>query len=59
MSGFIFLIFGYLLKKFKNNKFIPFIFLGITFFAIFFTGERSNTIKVLIGIIIFLELLIL
>ena len=54
MSGFIFLIFFYFLKKFKKNKFIPFIFLGITFFAIFFTGERSNTIKVLIGIIIFL-----
>ena len=55
MSGFIFLIFGYLLKKFKNNKIIPFIFLGITFFAIFLTGERSNAIKVLIGIIIFLS----
>ena len=55
ISGFIFLIFGYLLKKFENNKIIAFIFLGITFFAIFLTGERSNSIKVLIGIIIFLS----
>jgi len=55
MSGFIFLIFGYRLKKFKDNKIIAFIFLGITFFAIFLTGERSNAIKVLIGIIIFLS----
>ena len=55
MSGFIFLIFGYLLNKYEKIKVIPFIFLGITFFSIFLTGERSNTIKVLIGIIIFLS----
>lgn len=56
MSGFIFLIFGYLLKKYEKNKIIPFVFLVITFFSIFLTGERSNTIKVFIGIIIFLSI---
>ena len=53
ISGFIFLIFGYLLTKFSDRKFIPLLFLLIAFFAILLTGERSNTIKIFFGIIIF------
>ena len=40
-----------------NNKdkkgLIPYIFLGIASFAILITGERSNSIKLIIGVIIF------
>ncbi len=56
VSGFIFLIFGYLTSKFPSKKFIPFCFLIFAFFAIFFTGERSNSIKVFLGILIFFTL---
>ena len=53
LSGFIFLIFGYLLTKFPKKKIIPILFLLTAFIAILLTGERSNTIKVFFGIIIF------
>ena len=56
LSGFIFLIFGYLTTKFSSKKFIPFLFLILAYFAIFFTGERSNAIKILLGILIFFSL---
>ena len=40
-----------------NNKdtkgLIPYIFLGIASLAILITGERSNSIKLIIGVIIF------
>ncbi len=51
LAGFIFLIFGHLLDKY-NNKTFAFIFLLFAFLALICTGERSNTIKVFIGIII-------
>ena len=49
VSGFIFL-------KFSSKKLIPLCFLILAFFAIFFTGERSNSIKVFLGILIFFTL---
>jgi len=51
LSGFIFLIFGHFIKRFNKNI-IGIIFLLFAFTAVFLTGERSNTIKILIGIII-------
>ena len=50
LSGFILMIFGYLLSKYKEKKIIPLVFILISFFGVFITGERSNTIKLLIGI---------
>ena len=52
LSGFIFLIFGHFLKTF-NKKTFALLFLLFAFMAIIFTGERSNTIKVISGIIIY------
>ena len=45
LVGFIFLVFGHLLKR-NNKKTFAFIFLMIAFMSVIFTGERSNTIKV-------------
>ena len=45
LVGFIFLVFGHLLKR-NNKKTFAFIFLIIAFMSVIFTGERSNTIKV-------------
>ena len=56
LAGFIFLIFGYFLKE-SNKKIFAFMFLLIVFLAIIFTGERSNTIKVFSGIIIYFLLI--
>tara|TARA_Y100000992_G_scaffold264739_1_gene201674 strand:+ start:619 stop:1875 length:1257 start_codon:yes stop_codon:yes gene_type:complete len=57
ISGFIFILFGNLLEKFSNKKIIPFIFLLILLFGIILTGERSNSIKVIIGSLIFFLLI--
>ena len=56
LSGFIFLIFGHILKNYNRN-FFPVIFILIAFTALILTGERSNTIKIFLGIIIFFLLL--
>ena len=56
LAGFIFLIFGYFLKE-SNKKIFAFMFLSIVFLAIIFTGERSNTIKVFSGIVIYFLLI--
>ena len=53
MSGFIFLLFGNLLNEYPQKKILGVIFLLTVFLAILLTGERSNTIKVLLGIILF------
>ena len=50
LSGFILMIFGYLLTKYSKKKIIPIAFLLMSFFGVYITGERSNTIKLLIGI---------
>jgi len=57
ISGFIFILFGNLLDKFPNKKIIPFLFLLIVLFGIILTGERSNSIKVVIGSLIFFVLI--
>ena len=53
LSGFIFLLFGNLLSKYPQKKLIPLSFLVIFFLAILFTGERANTIKIFIGMMLF------
>ena len=60
LNGFIFIIFGFLFSKYENrdfNKkiFIYFIILSF-FFCILITGERSNTLKFLFGLFVFMSL---
>ena len=55
INGFIFIILGYLLNVLKNKKYRNIIFLItilIFFSAVLITGERSNTLKVLFGLIL-------
>lgn len=54
LSGFIFIIFGNLLKKYNSRKIYAILFLFLAFIALLFTGERSIFIKILIGSIIYL-----
>ena len=56
LAGFIFLVLGYLLE-YKQNKFVSLIFISFSIIAIMLTGERSNFIKTLIGLLIFLILI--
>ena len=57
VTGFIFLILGYLMDTYKKKrdsfKIFVLIFILISFLGILITGERSNTIKAFIGIILF------
>ena len=53
LSGFIFLMFGHLLKRFDKQKYYALAFILVAFVGLIFTGERSNTIKVFLGIIVF------
>ena len=55
--GFLFLIIGFFSNKFKDKKIIPLTFIIISLLAIFCTGERSNTIRFILGIFLFLALL--
>ena len=60
IHGFIFLIIGYLLTIFnKKNKINFLIYLLIFCFllSIVFTGERSSTIKVIFGVLIFIAII--
>ena len=60
LNGFIFLILGYLLMIFKDKKklHLPLLLLFFCFlFAILLTGERSNSIKAIFGIILFLSII--
>lgn len=52
LSGFILIIFGFLLQKFKHKNLLPWIFVLITFSAILISGERSNAIKIFLGLIL-------
>ena len=54
INGFFLIIFGFLFNLKTKNKLYFVIFLLILITAIVFTGERSNTIKALIGISLFL-----
>ncbi len=53
LLSFIFLLFGHLMNNKDTKDLIPYIFLGIASLAILITGERSNSIKLIIGVIIF------
>ena len=60
LNGFIFLVLGYLLMIFKDKKklHLPLTLLFFCFFiAILLTGERSNSIKAIFGIILFLSII--
>ena len=60
LNGFIFLILGYLLTIFKdkNQLHLPLALLFFCFLiAILLTGERSNSIKAIFGIILFLSII--
>ena len=55
-TGFVFLILGYIIdsfKKKKNFRILLLFFVLFSFIGILITGERSNTIKVFFGIILF------
>ena len=55
INGFIFLILGYLLNVLKNKRHRNILFLTIIlifFFSVLITGERSNTLKALFGLIL-------
>ena len=60
VNGFIFIIIGYLftvLKKNNYSMFICVIFSILSIVAVLMTGERSNTIKIFLGFIIFFSFL--
>ena len=57
LSGFLFIIAGYIFTIFKNKKrtlkIIPSLLLLIFLSSVLITGERSNTIKVFVGFLLF------
>ena len=57
VSGICFTIIGFLINEYKDQRVIILIFIFFIFLAIFFTGERANTIKFILGIFLFLLLL--
>ena len=58
INAFFFMIVGFLYEySDKKKNYILFISLIIFFLSIFLTGERSNTIKAFLGIILFLTLI--
>ena len=60
INGFVFLILGQILNILKNYKFEKIIFLVVLlifFFSVLITGERSNTIKALFGLLLFINLI--
>ena len=58
VGGFLFsfflVIIGFMTKELKIKNFFLFLIIGFFIFAILFTGERSNTIKAIGGISLFL-----
>lgn len=52
LSGFILMIFGFLLQKYKYQNIWPWIFILFTFLAVLISGERSNAIKIFLGFIL-------
>tara|TARA_Y100000816_G_C26054328_1_gene553130 strand:- start:58 stop:1323 length:1266 start_codon:yes stop_codon:yes gene_type:complete len=60
LNGFVLLVCGYLLSIYKNKKglYLPLIIIFLYFlFSIVVTGERSNSLKALFGMILFLSLI--
>ncbi len=54
LLSFFLIIIGFMTKELKNKNFFIFLIIGTFVFAILFTGERSNTIKAIGGISLFL-----
>ena len=58
LNGFLFLMFGYLYLILRNKsnllKHISLVILTLLVISVFITGERSNTLKALLGFFIFL-----
>jgi len=52
LSGFILMIFGFLIQKYKYKNFLPWFFILFIFSAILISGERSNAIKIFFGLIL-------
>ena len=60
ICGFSFMIFGYILNFFKSKKILKifgFLIILFCFVGIMLTGERSNSLKALIGIVIFISII--
>ena len=60
ICGFTFIIFGYILNFFKSEKFLKlfgFLILLFCLAGIILTGERSNSLKSLIGFVIFISII--
>ena len=60
LNGFIFLILGQILNFLKNQKYKNIIFLVIIlifFFSVLITGERSNSLKAVFGLLLFIFLI--
>ena len=60
LNGFIFILSGYLLTNFKNQNIYYKIFSAVTvilfILCVVLTGERSNTLKLLFGIVLFFSI---
>lgn len=54
LSGFIMIIFGFLLQKLKYKNYLPWLFILLSFSAILISGERSTLIKVFLGLTLML-----
>ena len=54
INGFFLIIFGFLINKNTSNKYFLILFLIIFVLTVIVTGERSNSIKALLGASIFL-----
>ncbi len=60
LSGFCFIVSGYILNYFKPKKILKifgFFIVFISLVGIILTGERSNALKVLIGFLIFISII--
>ena len=57
LIGFYFILLGYLLDNFKNRGFLILIFSLILLISVFVTGERSNFIRLFIGLLIIFSFL--
>ena len=60
LNAFIFILFGYAFKNFENKsfkeKFFIYLVISLSLILIAISGERSNTIKFIIGLLVFLSL---
>ena len=60
LNGFIFLISGYLIMFFKkkyNSNFLFLIIISFFLFSILLTGERSNTLRAIFSLVLFISII--